>query len=137
MIKYRFKTEKEFIEQYGKNWRTAVTCGWSTDMDKMLGKPMKQLDDFDNKELVYINNWFISRDMITNYKQTVELTFKDRKVTATYGGYYATAQCNKEDEYNENFGVAIALSRLARKLGEYSTEKIIKIQEKHNILEEI
>ena len=128
MTKYRFKTEEEFIKEFGKNWQNKVKYGWIREMDEFFGKSMKELKAFDYEKEVCIDGWCISRDMITNNKQTVELSFEDRKVTATYGEYSATAQCNKKDEYNKNFGIAIALSRLARKLGEYEVEKWVKCQ---------
>ena len=137
MIKYRFKTEEEFIREFGKNWRTDVSMGWPDNMDEFLGKPMEVLNKLESKEKMYIAGWAISRDMITKNDQTVKLIFKDNEIIATYGGYSATAKCSEKDEYNVNFGIAIALSRLARKLGEYKVEKIVKTEEIHNILDEI
>ena len=137
MIKYRFKTKEEFIKEFGKNWENKVTYGWSEDMNKFFGQPMKALDKLENEEDICVGGWTISRDMITKNSPTIKLVFKDKKVTAIYGEYSATAKCSEKDEYNENFGIAIALSRLARKIGEYETEKLVKIQEKHNILDEI
>ena len=137
MIKYRFKTEEEFIKEFGKNWDIEVAYGWAEGMNKFFGQPMKALDKLENEEYIYVGGWTVSRDMITKNNQTIELIFKDNEITATYGKYSATAKCSEKDEYNANFGIAIALSRLARKIGEYETEKLVKIQEKHNILDEI
>lgn len=137
MIKYRFKTEEEFIREFGKNWRQVVKMGWADNMDEFLGKPMEVLNRIESKEKMYVGGWAISRDMITKNDQTIKLIFNDNEITATYGKYSATAKCSEKDEYNENFGIAIALSRLARKLGEYKVEKIVKTEETHNILDEI
>ena len=138
MIKYRFKTEEEFIKEFGKNWRYKVDCCWVDSMDEFLGKPMEVLNKLDSEKTICVGSgWTVSRDMITKNDRIIEIKFKDKNVTATYGKYSATAKCSEKDEYNENFGIAIALSRLARKIGEYETEKLVKIQEKHNILDEI
>ena len=146
MIKYRFKTEEEFIKEFGNNWWAKVDGYWAEGMNRFLGKPMKELNELEHSRIAFVDGWRISRDMVVENRQTVEpkfedkkviLKFRENKVIATYGGYSATAQCNDEDEYNEDFGVAIALSRLARKIGEYETEKLVKVQEKHNILDEI
>lgn len=137
MIKYRFKTEEEFIKEFGKNWRYVINGGWSDKMDGFLGKPVEVLNKLEFKQNICVGGWTISRDMITKNDQTIKLIFKDNEITAIYGEYSATAKCSEKDEYNANFGIAIALSRLARKIGEYETEKLVKIQEKHNILDEI
>jgi len=41
MNKYRFKTEKEFIKEYGDNWRRENPIFWNTEMDYLLGTPFK------------------------------------------------------------------------------------------------
>ena len=49
MTKYRFKTEQEFIEEYGGNWRDADRNGhfFSNGMDRFLGT---EIDDKHYKE---------------------------------------------------------------------------------------
>ena len=137
MIIYCFKTEEEFIKEFGKNWRYDIRDAWSDDMDEFLGKPMGVLNKLDSEESIFIDGWLINRDMITKNDKTIKLIFKDNKITAIYGEYSATAKCSEKDEYNKNFGIAIALSRLARKIGEYKVEKLVKTEEIHNILDEI
>lgn len=40
MVKYRIKTEKEFIKDFGENWRKKVTYTFPAGMDMLLGKPI-------------------------------------------------------------------------------------------------
>jgi hypothetical protein len=87
---WRFKTEEEFIDQYGGNWKPKVTKGitaWLDDMDYLLGKPIIEskeakeyikisqtgyyfnvLDKFDiaNTANPSENYWEISKDMLIN-----------------------------------------------------------------------
>jgi hypothetical protein len=35
----RFKTEKEFIEEFGKDWRNDLPIFWNPRMDLCLGEP--------------------------------------------------------------------------------------------------
>lgn len=139
MIKYRFKTKEEFIKEYGPNWRTAVYYHWVDDMDYLFGVAKSELNLLDNQTVISVDGWNVSRGMITTVNNIDEVHIKitNNKTIATYGEYSATAKCSEKDEYNKNFGIAIALSRLARKIGEYETEKLVKVQEKHNILDEI
>lgn len=59
---YRFKTKKEFQEQYGDNWRSVVQYSFPEYMDDLLGKPFP----FDKISLpVRYNRCNISIDMIT------------------------------------------------------------------------
>ena len=37
----RFKTEAEFIKEFGHEWRSAIIYGWNKDMDILFGKPKK------------------------------------------------------------------------------------------------
>lgn len=40
MSKYRFKTQEEFINQYGNEWDTCVKNGWNIpEMNYLFGKP--------------------------------------------------------------------------------------------------
>lgn len=138
MIKYRFKTKEEFIKEYGDNWRDEVECSWTESMDYLFGLTKSQLNLLDSQTIVNVDGWNISRDMITtNNTDEVHIKITNDKTIATYGKYSATAKWNKQDKYDKNIGIAIALSRLARKMGEYETERTVVIKEKHNILDEI
>ena len=52
MIKYRFKTEEEFLEEFGERWRREIKMSWvgSGEMDYLLGKP---LDSFEYERNVH------------------------------------------------------------------------------------
>jgi len=87
---WRFKTEEEFIDQYGDDWKSLVTSGvteWEDDMDYLLGQPIIESDEskeyvdlvihydtgygFDLKRFGILrqggkNAWEISADMIIN-----------------------------------------------------------------------
>lgn len=39
MNNLRFKTEKEFIKEYGLNYDIQLLVGWNCDMDHFFGKP--------------------------------------------------------------------------------------------------
>lgn len=139
MIKYRFKTKEEFIKEYGDDWRRQVEHSWVKSMDYLFGLPKNELNLLDSQNSVEVDGWTVSRSMITTVDNIDEVHIKitDNKTIATYGEYSATAKWNKKDKYDKNIGIAIALSRLARKMGEYEIEQTIVVKEKHNILDEI
>jgi hypothetical protein len=80
MIKYRIKTQEEFIEKFGKNWRHIILCGWIEDMDHLFDKEIpdiiaKQIitDSYSfiiNEVCMFPSNWKISIDMIIENKKT-------------------------------------------------------------------
>jgi hypothetical protein len=39
---YRFKTKKEFENEYGEGWRSLVRFRWDINMDYLLGQPLTQ-----------------------------------------------------------------------------------------------
>jgi len=64
----RFKTEEEFINEYGEYWRDKVLYTWGNKMDHLFNKKLS--DSFftlyiKKVECLYFNNWSISKDMIT------------------------------------------------------------------------
>lgn len=74
---YRFKTEQEFIDTFGSDWRRVVVYTWNDegDMDYLLGKDLKVNGDFLSEILNqsgrnhnmlhrYDHRWLISKDMI-------------------------------------------------------------------------
>ena len=81
---YRFKTEEEFIKQYGGEWKTKAGWGYEH-MDYLLGSVLEYdfpddldeielpIDDETHKLYEIPNNrtvWYIDRDMLTkNNKQ--------------------------------------------------------------------
>jgi len=70
---YRFKTKKEFIDEFGINWRDKLKKHFNYEMDYLLGR---KLTKFESRELIGHNHiviprkfgsysWNISSDMIT------------------------------------------------------------------------
>ena len=61
MKQYRIKTEQEFIDEFGSEWRKKVTCIWiSPDMDYLFGKSINR----NNHQ--HVDNWIITPKMITS-----------------------------------------------------------------------
>ncbi len=97
---YRFKTEEEFIEEFGEDWKDALIDSggpnWTTagEMDHLFGKdfPFKEnelnLTDstypidgrWNDPESIY--NWLISWDMLTKNKP-IQPSYKPKKIDRT------------------------------------------------------
>ena len=94
---YRFKTRKEFKEEYGDEWATVVRCNWFDDdydgMNYLFGKDFKieninYIEEmFTNNRTYHLNdeeyghNWSITSDMIIkNQRQDFKsLYLKDKQ----------------------------------------------------------
>jgi len=63
---YRFKTEEEFIREYGENWRKLVPFQFVKNMDDLLGRPFDKLILITPMGYVVpkIDVWKISMDML-------------------------------------------------------------------------
>jgi len=69
---YRFKTEKEFKNEFGENWRyhNHESCSFTERMDELLGKPYPfNIDNLDNLPKIYlyqyvctIENWMLTKN---------------------------------------------------------------------------
>lgn len=71
---YRIKTEKEFIKEYGNNWRNLVKSNFPEKMDYLLGKKLiKCYIYYRGKDIIDIDNWIISKDMLK------DITVENRK----------------------------------------------------------
>ena len=85
--KYRFKTEQEFVNEFGRDWRITVRCSFNESMDYLLGKeidPCYYVQYIDNGRLdlsylvlnIYDNvrgwTWHISEQMIKEVKTGVD-----------------------------------------------------------------
>ena len=87
MIKYRVKTEKEFLEEFGEKWRTPgfYGCGrkgyyFNPSMNYLLGTEI----NYNGKDLdinVRGTCWKISNDMI---KKVQEIPNYNKKKTLVY-----------------------------------------------------
>ena len=82
---YRFKTEKEFIKEYGSDWRYSVDFNWEGLMDYLCGTVL-EVDYPDNINKVDIPShilechyWSISREMLTKNVPLVP-NYKPRKI---------------------------------------------------------
>ena len=83
---YRFKTEKEFVEDYGYDWKQEITrinsndiYSWVDQMDYLLGTELKA--DFKGIPMTIPNenqgsnvrlygNWWITSQMLTSNERT-------------------------------------------------------------------
>ena len=59
-MKFRFKTEKEFINEYGKDWRKTPKDGiwWDDEMDYLFGQSINYMSST-------IDDWNVSEWMVT------------------------------------------------------------------------
>lgn len=162
-MNYRIKTKDEFISQYGTDFRNKVCYSWTQSMDYLFGKQLTKKQSNDLKEMgyTYIDEWCISGDMVTKnplkvteaVKPTLDRRFRHEN-SGTIPLYYevignalqvqmgdkiAIAKCHPDDKFNFDIGMAVALTRLARQLGEYEAEEkvVVKKTVKHNIVDEI
>ena len=75
--KYRFRTEEEFIDEFGHDWHQDISCTWNLGgMDFLFGKDLELTDSdgdeiYNNHDILTINDiinlnrlWSISSDMI-------------------------------------------------------------------------
>jgi hypothetical protein len=80
--KYRFRTEEEFIKQFGQDWRPKL--GFFNDMDYLLGMVLRL--DVDEKDFNYFGYWLrdkyqgrlISHSMVIEIK-SIEPNYKPKK----------------------------------------------------------
>ena len=100
MIRYRFKTEQEFITEFGENWRDYRNCDvyFAHEMDHFFNKNIEDIDyyyefgydyekinisnfDLKNDELRFTlhGGWTISMDMLKqvgiNYNEKKTLVY--------------------------------------------------------------
>lgn len=75
MREYRFKTEKEFIAEFGKNWYEQVRCTWAGgDMDYLFDTmvPSRAISELLLGGTGQVDHWQISWDMITELETSVK-----------------------------------------------------------------
>lgn len=75
---YRFKTEDEFMKEFGYNWENNILNGWNDDMNYLLGSDYKfsidlKFDENKKKAItihrLYDDKWYISTHMLTKNEQ--------------------------------------------------------------------
>lgn len=68
---YRFKTREEFVKEFGCKWKDIIIGGWniSGDMDCFFGENCSRfnLESYFNENVIYIDGWCITSDMITRH----------------------------------------------------------------------
>lgn len=73
---YKFKTEEEFIKEYGPDWRGRVPQTWNSSMDKYLGEVItkpSEIESVRRGELFHRGNWTFSPQMIIKEVKKGEL----------------------------------------------------------------
>ena len=73
MIRYRIKTEQEFIDEFGEDWRWRTGCRWNIQgiMDYLFGMEINNYKPNEDYYIHWVDNpddfyfeWSISHDMI-------------------------------------------------------------------------
>jgi hypothetical protein len=64
---YRFKTKKEFIDEYGIHFNSIIRCRWNSlgGMDYLYGIEYPYIIDKNTKLLLNVDGWNVSWDMLT------------------------------------------------------------------------
>ena len=82
----RFKTEAEFIQEFGLDWRKKVPYSWSIQMDSLLGQEVMEskIDRSVNKEsyldqFIFENLDFLYRDSAERWLWTISKEMTTRK----------------------------------------------------------
>ena len=99
MTKYRFKTEQEFISEFGEDWRNGNCCGlnFSITMDYLLGTEIddsiieEKINDIGNIDLTDVSlyfrikksrfigfgirTWMIKKNNVINYNNKKVLVY--------------------------------------------------------------
>ena len=81
MIKYRIKSEQEFITEFGTEWRSKVRYKWNRigKMDHLFNTLLKeeQINIYKRVGEFMYDDWCISSDMI---KEINVINYNDKKV---------------------------------------------------------
>ncbi len=85
MTKYRFKTEAEFVKEFGDGWKSKISNGWnhSGEMDYLFNTPF----EVNERELKKVldggsgnsGGWAISKDMITPMDSSIVTVSIDKE----------------------------------------------------------
>ena len=67
---YRFKTEEEFLEEYGERWHPD-DIDWSyPEMNYLFGTPFPHDNFIESGYTLGLNNWYVSKNMLTKNVRT-------------------------------------------------------------------
>ena len=115
--KYRFKTEKEFIDEFGNDWKFRGGTRWTigTGMNYLFGKEIEPMyyEEFLDKngrlnmgehDRLDIDDWSINIRMIKEIKTEIDYnTPKQLVYENTKSDLYniITVKCKSEDEFNK------------------------------------
>jgi len=114
---YRFKTEREFIEEYGENWHTGNRFAWAdqNEMDYLFGTVL-EYEFHENEEYIRIprqngiGDWVIRRNMLTENKPKSP-TYEPKKLvyeSKDWTPYRFKTRKEFEKEYGEQWKHIIA-----------------------------
>ena len=110
LSKYRIKTEKEFIDEFGEDWREELGEYFTPAMDCLFGMPLDEIEFGDCKENVseWVENgdptddvlvnspadgYYVSRDMVTDKKLPAD---KSKKAVKPKVWYESNHDCDIE-----------------------------------------
>lgn len=96
----RFKTEQEFLEEFGQDWRGDVRYQWVEAMDYLLGKQIDpdKLLSTGRPDLQYYDNFSVSSDMVTSNPLANQLTGNDLSEVLKMINEVCTQQSSKDTD---------------------------------------
>lgn len=84
---YRFKTKKEFLDEFGNRWREVVNFNWDGDMDYLCGRQLP-FDEYiiqkilNGQGFLRYDGWSIGGRMITK-NEIPTPSYTPRKIVRT------------------------------------------------------
>lgn len=81
MGKYRIKTEYEFLNEYGENWRSIILARFPENMDYLLGCSLKNIETNEILNAIYNEDTIIYDGYIISYQMlTYNINYKPKKI---------------------------------------------------------
>lgn len=99
---WRFKTEKEFIKEFGEDWKREVRCTWNEEgeMDHLLGwTPPNKLDQFKIYEIMRYRK---TNNFTLRYNDDEKKRFEDYTMSWSYS-YDMFTEANKNSQLEFDF----------------------------------
>lgn len=116
----RFKTEEEFIKDFGKNWRDDIQFGWYDRMDPLFGQETDKTHGNRTTEKDAVSNINVSNDMLTDVplKSKTELKLLNR-IDEIEKSLKELIDKSKENSYSEDIQniKSLILTLMTRKEG--------------------